>query len=54
VQGIIILFGAKHIMGHFEGFFKGAETFLTCKKKIIIISHTFKISGTLIGIKSLA
>jgi hypothetical protein len=25
------LSGAKHIMGHFLGFFEGAETFLTAK-----------------------
>jgi hypothetical protein len=31
VLEIIFLFGAKHIMGHFLGFFEGAETFLTPK-----------------------
>jgi hypothetical protein len=31
VRDIIFLSGAKHIMGHFAGFFEGAETFLTPK-----------------------
>ncbi len=31
VQDIIFFLRAKHIMGHFSGFFKGAETFLTPK-----------------------
>ncbi len=29
VQEIIFLSGVKHIMGHFKGFFEGAEIFLT-------------------------
>jgi hypothetical protein len=31
VREIICFSRAKHIMGHFEGFFEGAETFLTLK-----------------------
>jgi hypothetical protein len=40
----------KHIISHFEGFFEGAETFLTSKLSRLknIKSLIFKISGTLI------
>ena len=31
MQDIIFFSRAKYIMGHFEGFFEGAETFLTPK-----------------------
>ncbi len=31
VRDIIFFSQAKHVMGHFAGFFKGAETFLTPK-----------------------